>query len=183
MNFIFEKLKLEGLILIKPKIFEDERGFFMESYKKSEFIQNGIDVDFVQDNYSKSQYGVLRGLHFQKPPFEQAKLVRCIEGKIFDVAVDLRKNSKTFKKYLKIELSQENKHMLYIPQGFAHGFVVVSKSAQILYKTNNEYNKESERGIIYNDKELNIDWGINFEPILSKKDINLPQLNKILGEL
>lgn len=170
MPFEFEKQKIEDVILVKPKIFGDNRGFFMESYKKSEFAQNGIDIDFIQDNHSKSTSKVLRGLHYQAKPYGQAKLVRCINGRIYDVAVDLRKNSKTFGKYVKVELSQENKYMLYIPVGFAHGFVVLSEEAEILYKTSDEYNPESDRGILWSDKDINIDWQIDFQPILSEKD-------------
>ena len=151
----------------------------MESYKKSDFTANGINKDFVQENHSFSNSKVLRGLHYQVFPYAQAKLIKCIEGTIYDIALDLRPNSKTFKQHIKIELSKENKQMLYIPEGFAHGFVVVSKTAQVIYKTTKEYNPNSERGIFWNDKDLNINWGIDFEPILSKKDENLPKFNEI----
>ena len=154
----------------------------MESYKKSEFIANGIDVDFVQDNHSKSSAHVLRGLHYQVNPHAQAKLVRCLKGKIYDVAVDIRPNSNTFGQYVKVELSEENKQMLYIPQGFAHGFVVISENAEILYKTSGEYAPESDRGILWNDKDININWEIDFEPILSEKDKNQPELKNINKE-
>ena len=170
MPFEFEKQKIEDVILVKPKIFGDNRGFFMESYKKSEFFANGITTEFNQDNHSKSQAKVLRGLHFQRKPYEQAKLVRCTKGKIYDVAVDIRPESKTFGQYVKVELSEENKHMLFIPEGFAHGFVVLSDEAELLYKTSNEYVPQADCGILWNDKDLNIDWGIDFEPILSEKD-------------
>lgn len=170
MPFEFEKQKIEDVILVKPKIFGDNRGFFMESYKKSDFFANGITTEFNQDNHSKSQAHVLRGLHFQQKPYEQAKLVRCTKGKIYDVAVDIRPDSKTFGQYVKVELSEENRHMLFIPEGFAHGFVVLSEVAELLYKTSNEYTPQADCGILWNDKELNIDWGINFEPILSEKD-------------
>ncbi len=184
MPFEFIKQEISDVILIKPKIFGDERGFFMETYKKSEFYANGINIEFCQDNHSKSTKGVLRGLHYQAEPHSQAKIVRCSKGKIFDVAVDLRKNSPTFKKYVKVELSQENKNMLYIPQGFAHGFVVLSDEAELLYKTSKEYYPQADRGILWNDKELNIDWGIDFEPLLSEKDKNQPTLKEInLGEI
>lgn len=179
MAFEFEKLELDGVILVKPKSFGDERGFFMESYKKSEFFQNGIDVEFVQDNHSKSQKGVLRGLHYQIKPKAQAKLVRCTRGRVLDVAVDLRPNSRTFGKWLKVELSEENKQMLFIPEGFGHGFVVLSDEAELIYKTNNEYSAEHDRGVLWNDKDINLDWGIDFEPILSEKDKNQPALSQI----
>ena len=182
MTFEFIKQNIEDVILIKPKVFCDNRGFFMESYKKSEFIANGIDVDFVQDNHSKSSAHVLRGLHYQANPHAQAKLVRCLKGKIYDVAVDIRPNSNTFGQYVKVELSEENKQMLYIPQGFAHGFVVISENAEILYKTSREYAPESDRGILWNDKDININWEIDFEPILSEKDKNQPELKNINKE-
>ena len=179
MPFEFERQKIEDVILVKPRVFGDNRGFFMESYKKSEFIAGGINTEFRQDNHSKSSKGVLRGLHYQAPPFEQAKLVRCTMGKIYDVAVDIRKNSKTFGEYIRVELSEENKHMLYIPEGFAHGFVVLSDEAELLYKTSNEYAPSADRGIRWNDEDLNIDWGIDFEPVLSEKDKKQPLLKEI----
>ena len=179
MPFEFEKQSIEDVILVKPKVFGDNRGFFMESYKKSEFIKNGIDIEFQQDNHSKSSAKVLRGLHYQAKPYEQAKLVRCITGKIYDIAVDIRPNSKTFGQYVKVELSEDNKNMLYIPKGFAHGFVVLSSEAELLYKASGEYNPKADRGIFWSDKDLNIDWGIDFEPILSEKDQNQPKLKDI----
>ena len=182
MKFEFEKQEIEDVVLIKPKIFEDSRGFFMESYKKSEFIKNGINDEFTQDNHSKSTKDVLRGLHYQINPHAQAKLIRCVKGKIYDVAVDIRPNSKTFGKYVKAELSEENKHMLYIPKGFAHGFLVLTDEAEILYKTSGEYAPNAERGIMWNDKEININWGINFEPLLSEKDKIQPKLSEINKE-
>ena len=180
MPFEFERLKIEDLILIKPRVFDDNRGFFMESYKKSDFTLNGINVDFVQDNHSKSSKGVLRGLHYQEAPYEQAKLVRCTKGRIYDVAVDIRTESKTFGQYVRVELSEDNKHMLFIPQGFAHGFVVISEEAELLYKTSSEYVPNADCGIFWADKDLNIDWGIDFEPILSEKDRNHPALKELL---
>ena len=179
MPFEFKKLEIQDVILIEPKVFGDERGFFMEGYKKSEFFANGIDVEFEQDNHSSSTKGVLRGLHYQLPPKEQAKLVRCIDGEVFDVAVDIRKNSSTFGKWVGVKLSAENKKMLYIPKGFAHGFVVLSDRAQLLYKATNEYSKENDRGIAWNDPNINIDWGIDFEPILSEKDKIQPLLKDL----
>jgi len=170
MPFEFERQNIKDVILIKPKVFGDNRGFFMETYKKSEFAKMGIDVEFNQDNHSKSTKGVLRGLHFQKQPHAQAKLVRCAKGRIYDVAVDIREKSKTFGQYVKVELSEDNKNMLYIPEGFAHGFVVLSDEAELLYKASGEYAPQADSGILWCDKDINIDWGIDFEPILSEKD-------------
>lgn len=181
MPFEFEKLEIDGLILVKPKVFGDNRGFFMESYKKSEFVKGGIQCEFVQDNHSKSSKGVLRGLHYQIKPKAQAKLIRCIKGKIYDVAVDLRPNSKTFGKWAKVELSEENSHMLFIPECFAHGFVVLSDEAELFYKTNNEFSPELDRGVLWNDKDINVNWGIS-SPILSEKDKIQPKLSEINRE-
>lgn len=180
MPFKFEKQEISEVILVTPTVYKDERGFFMESYKKTEFKNNGIDIDFVQDNHSKSSKGILRGLHYQEKPYEQAKLVQCLKGEILDVAVDIRKNSKTFGKYVKVILSEENKKMLYIPAGFAHGFLALSDNVEVLYKTSSEYNKSSERGILWCDEDISIDWGINFEPILSEKDKFQPRLKEIM---
>ena len=154
-------------------------GFFLESFKKSEFLENGIKDEFNQDNHSKSTKGVLRGLHYQITPKAQAKIIRCIRGQILDVAVDLRKNSPTYKQWVKVLLTEENKHMLYIPEGFAHGFAVLSDTAEILYKASNEYSKDHDRGIRWNDPDINIDWDIDFSPILSEKDKNQPFLKEI----
>lgn len=178
MPFDYEKQRIPDVILVKPKVFGDKRGFFMETYKKSDFFANGITVEFNQDNHSKSTKGVLRGLHFQKAPHAQAKLVRCSKGRIYDVAVDIRPNSKTFGKYVKVELSEENKHILFIPEGFAHGFVALSDEVELLYKASGEYCAEADCGILWNDKDINIDWEIDFEPILSDKD----KVQKTLAE-
>lgn len=182
MPFEFQNLDIPDVILVKPQVFGDNRGFFLESYQKSTFEQNGIDVEFSQDNHSKSKKGVLRGLHYQKPPKAQAKLVRCTNGQIFDVAVDIRKNSKTFGKWVGAILSEENKNMLYIPAGFAHGFVVLSDEAELLYKASNEYSPEHDRGVFWNDSQININWGIDFEPIISAKDKSQPLLQEIVEE-
>lgn len=179
MPFEFIRQKIEDVILVKPKVFGDNRGFFMESYKKSDFFKNGIDVEFNQDNHSKSTAHVLRGLHYQAKPYGQAKLVRCSKGRIYDVAVDLRPNSKTFKQYVKAELSEDNKQMLFIPEGFAHGFVVLSAEAELLYKASGEYNPLADRGLLWCDRDINIDWEIDFEPILSDKDKIQPRLSEI----
>ena len=174
MPFEFEKLKIKDVVLVKPKVFADNRGFFLESYKKSDFINAGIDVDFNQDNHSKSTKGVLRGLHYQLPPHCQAKLVRCVKGKIFDVAVDIRQGSETFGQWVGEILSEENKHMLYIPVGFAHGFVVLSDEAELIYKASDEFSPECDRGIRWDDPTINVQWGVDFEPIISEKDNNQP---------
>jgi len=175
MPFDFFKLEIPEIILIKPKVFFDDRGFFLESYKKSDFINAGIKEEFVQDNHSKSVKNVLRGIHFQLNPKAQGKLVRCIRGKIFDVAVDLRKNSETFKKWIGVELSEENKLMLYIPPGFGHAFLTLSDEAEVIYKTTAEYDRELDSGIRWDDPEIGITWGVK-NPILSEKDRKLPLL-------
>ena len=179
MPFEFKKLSIPDVILVIPKVFDDERGFFLESYKKTEFHKNGITVEFNQDNHSKSTKNVLRGLHYQAAPKAQAKLVRCIAGEIFDVAVDIRKNSPTYGKWVGEKLSAENKHMLFIPEGFAHGFRVLSDKAELIYKASNEYSKEHDRGILWNDPDINVNWGSDFEPVLSDKDKHQPKLKEI----
>lgn len=182
MPFEFKKLAIEDVILVTPKVFGDSRGFFMESYQKSTFFENGIKVEFNQDNHSKSSKGVLRGLHYQTKPKAQAKLVRCSKGKILDIAVDIRKDSKTFGKWVGEILSEENKNMLFIPEGFAHGFVVLSDEAELLYKASGEYSPENDRGVRWNDPDINIDWNINFEPLLSEKDNKQPYLKETKKE-
>lgn len=185
MPFEFKKMEIEDVILITPKVFKDERGFFLESYKKSDFVLAGIKDDFTQDNHSKSGFGVLRGLHYQKNPHAQGKIVRCTKGKIFDVAVDIRKNSKTFGKWVGAILDEGNKQMLYIPKGFAHGFLALSETVEILYKASGEYAPACDRGIYFKDPTINIDWekyGLNFEPTLSEKDKKQPKLNEINEE-
>jgi dTDP-4-dehydrorhamnose 3,5-epimerase len=164
---------IPGLLVYEPKVFADNRGFFYESYNMQTFLQQGIDIQFVQDNQSKSSYGVIRGLHFQNPPYAQSKLVRALVGRILDVAVDIRRGSPTYGKVFSIELSAENKKQLFIPAGFAHGFSVLSEIAEVLYKCDNYYNKESEGSIIYNDPALAIDWQIPpGGEIVSDKDLN-----------
>ena len=166
------KTFIEDLLIIEPPLFKDERGFFYESYNKKK-LDKIINIVFVQDNESKSYKGVIRGLHFQKPPFEQTKLVRCICGKILDVVVDIRKNSKTYGKYFSIELSSENNKQLFVPKGFAHGFQALSEEAIVNYKVDNFYNPKSDSGIIWNDKDLSIDWNLDLKPNLSVKDLKL----------
>ena len=166
------KTFIEDLLVIEPQLFKDERGFFYESYNKKK-LDKKIKIVFVQDNESKSIKGVIRGLHFQLPPFEQSKLVRCVSGNILDVAVDLRTNSKTYGKSFSIELSSVNNKQLFIPKGFAHGFQVLSNKAIVNYKVDEHYNSDSDSGIIWNDKDLSIDWNLDLKPILSKKDLKL----------
>ena len=160
-----------GLLIYTPNVFPDSRGHFFESYNKDQFKKEGIDIEFVQDNQASSTYGVMRGLHFQNSPFAQTKLVRAISGSILDVVVDMRKGSPTFGKVFSIELSAENKKQILVPKGFAHGYSVLSEMAEVFYKCDNYYNKESEGGILINDPALNIDWKIpESKQILSEKD-------------
>lgn len=170
-----ETTPIQDLIIINPTVFEDERGYFMESYNQQKFAELGITIDFVQDNQSFSKQGTLRGLHYQNPPYAQTKLVRVLQGEIIDVAVDVRKNSPTYGQHFAIRLSDENKKQLLIPQGFAHGFSVISETAVVLYKCDQFYNKANEGGIRFDDPTLNIDWGIDLKTaIVSDKDIELP---------
>ena len=167
------KTNIPDLYIVKPKVFEDHRGYFFESYNKELFLGNGIDQNFVQDNESKSSKGVLRGLHFQTPPFAQGKLVRVMQGSVLDVAVDIRKHSPTYGKWASVELTQDNKWMYWVPPGFAHGFVTLEDNTVFFYKCTNVYNKESEGSILWNDSDLNIDWQVE-NPILSDKDTTSP---------
>lgn len=180
MNFI--KTHLEGLFVLEPKVFRDERGYFFESYNEATFKREGLEYHFLQDNQSKSTYGTIRGLHFQKGEYAQAKLVRVLEGQVLDVVVDLRRNSQTFTQFFTVELSAENNRQLLIPRGFAHGFSVLTESAVFSYKCDNPYNQASEGGIIYNDKKLAIDWKIEkTHETLSYKDTLLPTLENLLA--
>lgn len=166
---------IKDLVIISPNVFGDERGYFFEAYNKSKVSDLGIEIDFVQDNQSFSKKGTLRGLHYQNPPYAQTKLIRVLQGEIIDVAVDLRKDSPTYGKSFSILLSAENKKQLLVPQGFAHGFSVLSETASVMYKCDNYYNKESEGGIRFDDKTLNIDWGMDLkDAIISEKDLVLP---------
>ena len=179
MPFEFKRLEIPDVILIEPKIFKDERGFFMETYKKEDFDEKaGIKGEFVQENYSKSKRGVLRGLHYQKKPYAQAKIVRCVRGIIYDVAVDLRKNSPTFGKYVGVILSEDNRYQLYIPGGCAHGFLVLSDAAEVIYKVDNVYAPDHEGGLIWNDPDVNVKWPSD-NPILSEKDKRWPTLREL----
>lgn len=173
----FTETGIPDLLIYEPRVFADSRGYFFESYNANIFEQEGLRFPFVQDNQARSAYGVLRGLHFQLEPYAQTKLVRALEGRILDVAVDMRKGSPTYGKVFTIELSAENKLQLLVPKGFAHGYAVLSETAEVMYKCDNFYNKASEGGIIYNDPALNIDWGIDLkDAVVSDKDQVLPTL-------
>lgn len=169
MNII--KTEIEGLVIVEPRIFSDDRGYFYESFSQREFEEEVCRTTFVQDNQSMSSYGVVRGLHFQKPPFCQSKLVRCIKGAVLDVAVDIRKGSPTFGKYVAVELTEDNHRQFFVPRGFAHGFAVLSEVAVFQYKCDNYYNKESEGAIAWNDEQIAVDWRLpSKKVILSEKD-------------
>lgn len=175
MNYI--KTDIDGVYIIEPKVFNDARGYFMEAWKQAEFNEHIGKVDFIQDNESKSSYGVLRGLHFQKGDASQAKLVRVIKGKVLDVAVDIRKSSPTFGKHVMVELSEENKRQFFIPRGFAHGFLVLSEEAIFTYKVDNPYAPQEESGIRWNDPDLGIEWPIDPAQVqTSEKDLKQPLL-------
>ena len=164
------KTPIQGLLLIQPKVFGDERGYFLESWSKKSYQKIGLDIDFVQDNQSLSQKGVLRGLHFQNPPFAQGKLVRVIKGAVVDIAVDIRKESVTYGRHFCVKLSEENKKIFWIPPGFAHGFVALEDDTIFSYKCTDIYNKDSEGSLLWNDPDLNIHWGVQ-NPLVSEKDI------------
>jgi len=174
MSFNFKKLSIPDLLIIEPSVFKDERGFFFEKYKQSDFDKQGMP-HFVQDNFSVSKQGVVRGLHYQLPPYAQGKLISVVKGKVWDVAVDVRKNSAFFGKWVGVELSEENNLSFYIPPGFAHGFAALSPEVCFLYKCTEEYDHSSERGIVWNDPALAIDWKIN-DPIVCERDKKLPLL-------
>ena len=171
MNFI--KTELDGVVIVEPRVFEDARGYFFESYNEAEFIKNGIQNKFVQDNQSKSSYGVVRGLHCQLGEFAQAKLVRVLQGRVLDVAVDIRKNSPTFGKYVAVELSDENKRQLFIPRGFLHGFSVLSETAVFAYKCDNLYAPHAEFGIRFDDPDIGIDWQVPTDKIITSAKDNI----------
>ncbi|MDT0161602.1 dTDP-4-dehydrorhamnose 3,5-epimerase [Bacillus sp. AG4(2022)] len=186
MNFI--ETSLNGVIIVEPKVFGDHRGWFMEAYNESAFLESGIDVNFVQDNQSFSATkGTLRGLHYQLNPKAQTKLVRCTRGAIFDVAVDIREGSPSYGKWVGIELNSENKKQLLVPKGFAHAFITLTDNVEVQYKVDELYSPENDRGIIWNDPEIGIDWPMDINPILSEKDQKAPLLknsenNFIYGE-
>ncbi len=175
MPFRFQRLRIPELILVEPRVFKDSRGFLMESYKKSDFEANGISTKFVQDIHSHSVRGVLRGLHYQLHPKAQAKLVRVVKGEVFDVAVDIRRNAPTFGQWEGVVLSEENFRMFFIPEGFAHGFCVLSDEAEFAYKVTAEFAPDLDRGIVWDDPAIAIDWPVA-DPILSGKDLELPLL-------
>jgi len=179
MPFEFEKTNIPGVILVKPKVFPDNRGFFLESYEKNSFKKAGIIREFVQENHSKSEKGVIRGIHFQKGQYAQAKLVRCVKGKLLDFAIDLRKGSSYFGKYFSTILSEENKRLLYLPRGFGHAFATLENNTEMIYKVDNGYSLENEGGIIWNDPFLNIKWPFN-NPILSERDKKWGSLEEFL---
>jgi len=173
----FKKTAIEGVYIIEPKVFNDARGYFFEAWKKAEFEAHVGPIEFIQDNESKSSYGVLRGLHYQKGEFSQAKLVRVIKGRVLDVAVDIRKSSPTFGQHVKVELSDENKRQFFIPRGFAHGFLVLSDEAIFTYKVDNVYAPQAEAGIRWNDPDVAIEWPIELEKVMtSEKDLKQPLL-------
>ena len=174
------KTPLEGLLIIKPDVFEDDRGYFFESFNHGRFLNRGLDLKFLQDNESKSKKGVLRGLHFQAPPFAQGKLVRVMRGSVLDVAVDIRKYSPTYGKWESIILSGQNKWMYWIPEGFAHGFATLEDDTIFFYKCTNIYNKASEGSILWNDPDLNINWGIQY-PVISDKDRISPKFKNFIS--
>lgn len=176
----FTETELKGVYIVEPRVFGDNRGFFMESYSKRVFEKAGLHYDFVQDNHSSSVVkGTLRGIHFQRGDKAQAKLVRCARGAVLDVAVDLRPSSPTYKKWVAVELSEENKRQLLIPRGFGHGFVTLSDDVEFLYKADNYYDPEAEGGVRWNDPEIGVDWGVE-HPILSQKDMEAPFLKDVI---
>lgn len=177
MSFEFEQTEIDDVILIKSEIFNDKRGFLLENYDKNEFSNAGISTEFILEFYSQSKQNVLRGLHQQSEPYQQAKLVHCFSGVIFDVAVDVRAGSNTYGEYVSCILSEDNRHSLYIPRGFLHGFVTLSDSALVQYKVDNEYAPEHECGVIWNDQIIGIEWPVE-NPLISEKDQQWPQLQK-----
>jgi dTDP-4-dehydrorhamnose 3,5-epimerase len=179
----FIKTHIPNLLVFEPKVFEDSRGYFFESYNEQTFANEGVTIKFVQDNQAKSGYGVLRGLHYQLAPYAQTKLIRVLSGVILDVVVDIRKGSPTYSSVFTIELSAENKKQLLVPQGFAHGYSVLSETAEVMYKCDSFYNKQSEGGILYNDATLNIDWQIPLDKVIvSEKDIMLPSFENCVND-
>jgi dTDP-4-dehydrorhamnose 3,5-epimerase len=181
LPFEFKKLEIPEVILIQPKVFEDNRGYFMETFSITQFLDNNIKFDVIQENQIYSKKSVIRGLHYQRNPFSQAKLVRVIKGEIFDVAVDLRYSSPTFGKFISVKLSEYNKSVLYIPRGFAHGFQVLSDDAIVVYLVDNYYSPKDESGIIWNDPDIKIEWPIK-NPILSEKDSHWPTLKDAISK-
>ena len=169
------KTAIEGVVIIEPRIFKDARGYFFESFSQREFEEKVRKVNFVQDNESMSSYGVMRGLHFQRPPYTQSKLVRCVKGKVLDVVVDIRKGSPTYMKWVAVELNEDNKKMLFIPKGCLHGFVTLTENVEVSYKVDEYYSPENDRSVCFCDPEIGVEWGIE-NPVLSEKDKNAPLL-------
>ena len=169
------KTAIEGVYIIEPKVFGDARGYFFESFSEREFKEKVGDIHFVQDNESMSKYGVMRGLHFQRPPYAQSKLVRCVRGKVLDVVVDIRKGSPTYGQHVAVLLTEENHRQFFIPQGFAHGFLTLTDNVTFCYKVDNLYSKECDRSVRFDDPEIAVDWGVT-DPILSEKDLSAPKL-------
>ncbi|HOT45134.1 MAG TPA: dTDP-4-dehydrorhamnose 3,5-epimerase [Spirochaetota bacterium] len=178
MPFTFTNLEINGLVMVEPRVFPDDRGFFLESYKESDFARAGIPFRFVQDNHSRSIRNVIRGLHFQRPPRAQGKLVRVIRGKVWDVAVDIRKGSPTYRRWVGVELSEENKLMIFIPPGFAHGFVALTDDVHIMYKCTEEYDAALDGGIRWDDPDIGVAWPVK-DPVVSDKDRVLPYLREL----
>lgn len=179
----FTPTEFPGLFIYEPNVFNDDRGYFFESYNENTFAANGITIKFVQDNQARSTYGVIRGLHFQKPPYAQTKLIRALEGNILDVVVDVRVGSPMYRKAFGIELSAENKKQLLVPKGFAHGYAVLSETAEVMYKCDEFYNKQSEGGLVYNDPALNIDWMIPADKaVVAERDLRHPGIENCISE-
>jgi len=178
MPFEFEELGLPGVLLIKPRIFRDDRGYFLETYKKEDLARAGIEGEFVQDNCSRSAYGVLRGMHFQREPCAQAKIVQCVRGVVYDVAVDLRRGSPTFGGYAACILSEGNRQQLYVPRGLAHGFLVLSDVGEVMYKVDSPYSPECEGGLIWDDPDVDVPWPVD-DPILAERDRRWPDLKSL----
>jgi dTDP-4-dehydrorhamnose 3,5-epimerase len=178
--FHFERLRIPDLVLIRPTLFRDARGYFLETYKRSDFAQFGLPGEFVQDNHSHSARGVLRGMHFQRPPAAQAKLVSAVRGDVFDVAVDIRRGSPWYGQWVGVVLSESNRHLLFVPAGFAHGFCVLSDAADVTYKVTAEYDPDRDAGIRWDDPEICIEWPVS-EPTVSSKDTGLPSLASIMS--
>lgn len=175
-----EPTAIADVLLVEPRVFADDRGFFFESYRKEHFVRAGIDCDFVQDNHARSVKGTLRGLHFQREP-GQAKLVRCVRGAVLDVAVDIRPGSATFGKWVAVELNEDNRKMLFVPVGFAHGYLTLSEVAEVFYKCSHQYVAEQEAGVMWNDPDIGVDWGVS-EPILSARDQSNPSLRDLFPD-
>jgi dTDP-4-dehydrorhamnose 3,5-epimerase len=183
-NMKFTETGIKDLLVFEPSVFSDDRGYFYEGFKSNVFAEKGFDVSFIQDNIAKSKKGVIRGMHLQKGPYAQTKIIRCLTGAILDIAVDMRKDSPTYKDWYGIELTGDNNKQLFVPRGFAHGYLVLSDEADVMYKVDNVWAKEAEVGFLYNDPEIGIDWGTDYSNlILSDKDLILPAFNELEQEI